>query len=254
MSTSKKRFSEEEIKFIENNYKVRTDSELAKILNRTELSIARQRAIHGWKKDNGRPSAKKIKENLITAAAEGFSPMSFSGLSKDQRIEIYKQQFDKNPRYMLLRNELYPEELEYYKHKYVEFMDGVDTITLQEEDALHHMIMNDISISRMRKKIIEMERSVENGDSKIINYGLYTYLKDFEDKFISYQKTLRVTREGRLKEDKEQKETFATLVQAYRNRATREELGNQAALMDVYKSKCQEDMKASRYLLGETGI
>lgn len=253
MSESKRRFDEDELKFIEQNYKFRTDKEIAKILNRTELSIARQRAIHKWKKDNGRPSQKKIKEETFRAVSEGISPTSFAGLTKEQRVEIYKQTFDKNQRYPMLMKELHKDELEYYKHKYIEFMLGVDTITLQEEDALHHMIMNDIYISRIRVKIKEMENENESS-GKMINYGLYGYLKEFEEKFLSYQKTLRVTREGRLKEDKEQKETFATLVQAYRNRATREELGNQAALMDIYKSKCQEDMKASRYLLGETGV
>lgn len=250
---NRKHFDADELKFIEQNYRFRTDKDIAKILNRTEKAIARQRDIHNWKKDNGRPSQKTVSENTIKAIAENGPAFSFAGLTKEQRIEIYKQNFDKNPRYPILVQELHKEELDYYKHKYIEFLDGVDTITLQEEDALHHMIMADVYISRTRRKIKDMETEHQEMKKPLV-FGLYEMLDGFETKFMKYQQILRVTREGRLKEDKEQKETFATLVQIYRNKATREEMGNQAALLDLYKNKCSEDMKASRYLLGETGV
>lgn len=248
-----KRFTQDELEFIEQNYRFRTDKQIAAILGRNEKAIMRQRDIHGWKKDNGRPTQQKVKENTQKAVEEGLNPFSFAGLDKDQRIEVYKTQFNKNPRYSQLMAELHQDEFQYYRHKYIEFLDSVDTVTLHEEDTLHHMLMTDISISRLRKKIKDME--VNNAEtSQPILWGLYGYLKEAEEAFRKYQQTLRVTREGRLKEDKEEKETFASLVQMYRNKATKEEMGNQASLMEIYKNKCYEEMKASRYLLGETGV
>src|SRR5690606_16094021 len=127
-------------------------------------------------------------------------------------------------RYNLLSRELHAEEMEYYKHKYIEFLTSLDTFTLQEEDALHHMIMSDISISRIRARIKQMEESSDEDDRPLV-WGMYKSLDEAEKKFIEYQKILRVTREGRLKESKEEKETFATLVNLYRSSKVRDEVG-----------------------------
>lgn len=248
------RFTEEELRFIEQNYRFRTDIEIARILGRQPSAISRQRDKYKWKKDLGRPGIVKVKEGAIEAAkAGGLDAFTFAGLTKDQRIEIYKENFDRNKRYALLLAELHKDELEYYRYKYIEFLDGVDTITLQEEDTLHHMIMADISISRTRRKIRDLEADTDQTGQPMV-WGLYEALNKFEDRFTKYQQTLRVTREGRLKEDREQKETWTALVQAYRTRLAKEEMGNNAALMDLYKNKCYEEMKTSRYLLGDLGV
>ncbi len=243
-------YTDEELKFIEQNWKAKTDKEIARILDRTEESVARQRKRFGWIKTPGRPSSEIIDEGLKEMAEAGISPFSMANLDKDQRLQIYKHNFTKNPRYSTLLKELHTDEIDYYKHKYVEFMDSVDTVTIQEEDSLHHMIMADVSISRLRRRIRDMEQKNEEEDKALI-FGLYEMLDKHEKKFVEYQRILRVTREGRLKENKEEKETFASLVQVYRNKKAREEFGRQAGLMEIYKEKCKEEMKASRYLLGE---
>lgn len=244
-------FTEEEIKFIEQNWKFKSDKEIGRILDRTEKAIRRQRKMRGWSKPQGRPTAEHIEKGMSESIQEhGISEFSLANMDKDQRLRIFKENFSKNPRYVQLLQELMPHEIDYYKHKYVEFVDSVDTLTIQEEDSLHHMIMSDISISRTRKRIKQMEEANDE-DNKPLIYGMYEALDKAEKKFIEYQKILKVTREMRLKEDKEEKETFISLVQMYRNRQAREEMGRQAALMDVYKDKCKEEMKSYRYLLGD---
>ena len=81
-------------------------------------------------------------------------------------------------------------------------------------------------------------------------FGLYDTLEKAEKRFVEYQKILNVTREKRLSKDKEQSETIATIVQAYRNKNARQELGRQAGLLQIYKEKCRDDMSSNRYLLG----
>lgn len=243
-------YSGEEEKFLRDNWKTKTDEEIGRILGRTPESVARKRKSLDLIKRPGRPSKEEIKEAKLERVASNPSDVNLAALDKTERLEIYKKNFNRNPRYESLNMELHKYEFEYYRHKYVEFMDSVDTITIQEEDALHHMIMADISISRIRRRIKDMEEENEENDKPLI-FGLYETLDKAEKKFMDYQKILRVTRESRLKENKEEKETFSTMVNVYRSKKTKEEMGRQAGLMEVYKDLCEKDMKSRRYLLGE---
>lgn len=243
-------YSPEEEKFLKENWKIKTDEEIGRILGRNADSVARKRKDMGLSKKNGRPSKKERRKAKLERASSSPTDYNLGALDKAERLEIYKKNFTRNPRYGILLQELHTYEMEYYKHKYVEFMDSVDTITIQEEDALHHMIMSDISISRIRKRIKDMEEANDEDDRPLV-FGLYDSLDKSEKKFMDYQKILRVTRESRLKENKEEKETFATIVNMYRSKQAREEMGRQAGLMDVYKTLCKDEMKASKYLLGD---
>lgn len=244
-------YTEEELKFIENNWQSHTDKEIAKLLSRTEESVARQRKKFGWMKAAGRPSRETVHEAIKNNINEGKREISFANMDKDERLGIYKENFDKNhERAQLLKQELHEDEFEYYKHKYLSFIDSVDSLQHSEEDALHHMIMADITISRMRRRIKSMEANQSLEDAPLV-YGLYEALDKAEKKFVEYQKILNTTRTQRLSKEKEHKETIATVVQMYRNKMAREELGRQAGLMEIYKDKCSDEMTKNRYLLGK---
>lgn len=243
-------YTDEELKFIENNWQTHTDKEIAKLLGRTEESVARQRKKFGWIKPSGRPSRESVKEAIKEKINDGKVEFSLSNMDKDERLRIYKENFDRNhERAHLLKDELHEDELEYYKHKYLSFIDSVDSLHHSEEDALHHMIMADITISRLRRRIKSMESDNATSDGPLM-YGLYEALDKAEKKFVDYQRILNTTRAQRLTKEKEHKETIATVVQMYRNKMAREELGRQAGLMEIYKDKCTDDMSKNRYLLG----
>ena len=246
-------YTDEELMFIEHNWKSHTDKEIAQILGRTVESVGRQRKKFGWIKQNGRPSVASKKQVALDTnhnfqSSDFIREISFANMDKNQRLAIYKENFAANPRYATVKNELAEPEIKVYVHKYVDFMDSVDTMTPQEEDSLHHMIMTDINISRVRRHIKRTEEESEDGNPLI--YGLYDTLEKAEKRFVEYQKILSVTREKRLQKDKEQKETIHTIVQTYRNKLARQELGRRAGLMEIFKEKCQEDMSKYRYLLG----
>ena len=59
---AKYHYSDEEILFIESNWKSNTDKEISQILGRTEESVSRQRKKHGWIKKAGRPTKKDKEE------------------------------------------------------------------------------------------------------------------------------------------------------------------------------------------------
>jgi len=246
-------YTDEELTFIEHNWKSHTDKEIAQILGRTVESVGRQRKKFGWIKANGRPSAETKKKAALETdhtftSSDFLREISFSNMDKNQRLEIYKQNFAANPRYATVKNELIEDEMRTYVHKYVDFMDSVDTMTPQEEDSLHHMIMTDINISRIRRHIRRMEEDGEDGQP--LAYGIYDTLEKAEKRFVEYQKILNVTREKRLQKDREHNETIHTIVQTYRNKLARQELGRRAGLMEIFKEKCKEEMSTHRYLLG----
>jgi hypothetical protein len=243
-------YSDGEMAFLKANWRTMTDEEIGKQLGRSPESVARKRKSIGLVKRSGRPSREEVKEAKLENAHRHPSTSNLAALDKTERLEIYKKNFNRNPRYPSLKKELHNDEMELYKHKYVDFMDSVETITIQEEDSLHHMIMADMSISRIRCKIKDMEEENDMNDRPLV-FGLYDSLDKAEKKFMEYQKILRVTRESRLKENKEEKETFATMVNLYRSKAVREEMGRQAGLMSKYKDMCENDMKTRRYLLGD---
>lgn len=254
---AKYHYSDEEILFIENNWKSQTDRQIAQVLGRTEESVQRQRKSRGWSKKPGRPTNEEKDEALRESVgnmkgAENLSALqriSLSNLDKNQRVALFKDNFSNHPRYESLQDELSQPEVKLYIYKYVDFLESIDTMTPNEEDALHHMIMTDINISRLRKHIRRSEELNEEEGAPLI-HGLYETLEKAEKRFVDYQKILNVTRERRLSKDKEQKEDIHTIIQTYRGELARNELGRQAGLMDIFKDKCKEDMNKFRYLLG----
>jgi hypothetical protein len=254
---AKYHYSDEEILFIESNWKSSTDKEIAQILGRTEESVSRQRKKHGWMKRSGRPTKlekdEALKNNMKSLngpeSLTALQRISLTNLDKGQRVALFKDNFSNHPRHNSLKEELSPTEMTVYIHKYVDFLESVDTMTPNEEDALHHMIMTDINISRIRRHIRRAEELNEEDGAPLV-HGLYEMLEKLEKRFVDYQKILNVTREKRLSKDKEQSENIHTIVLAYKGELARQEMGRQAGLMEIFKEQCKGDMDKYRYLLG----
>lgn len=239
-------FSEEEEEFLKDNWMIKTDEEIAHILGRSPRGIRDKRKQMGLIKRGGRPGIEDVKK----AIKNSDNKKNLASLDKASRIEFFKENFTKNPRYTRLLKELDPDDLEFYKHKYVEFADSVDSLTIQEEDMLHHMIMADIHISRIRQQIRSAESQAEESKDFVFPMGLYQELKNAEDRLISYHKNLRVTREQRLSKEKEEKVTITSLIKAFQEKRAREEFGRQAGVMEFNAEMCKKDMDKFRFLLG----
>lgn len=252
MSEKKKRkayhYTEEEVEFLQENWTSMTDEDIAEELGRSVESVRRKRDELGLKKPGGRPS-KALREEYIL---QNPTPTNLATLSKEKRIEFYKGNFDRNARYPQLLKELNHNELEYYKHKYIDFIDSVDTITRNEEDMLHHMIMSDILIHRLRATMKKEQDEWEQGlEGARPPQNLLGELERAEQRYMKYHKELNITREQRLKTEKEEKVTISSIVRAYQEKQAREEAGRNAAVLQYYKDKCREDMSTHRYLIGE---
>lgn len=225
-----------------------TDKEIAEIIGRDEKSVARRRKLLGFSKKNGRPKNSTRREAIFQNPNE----YSLAQLSKDDRLEFYKTQFEKNFRYAYLKRTLMSDEINYYKHKYIEFLDSIDTITLQEEDLLHNMIMTEVQIIRIQEQIkdqLEIYRDDEESGHPPPQY-LYKDLSDAEDRYMKYQKSMNLTREQRLKSNREEKITITRMVQSLQDKRNRAEAGKTAGIFNYFADQCRDDMDKMNFLLG----
>lgn len=226
-----------------------TDEEIAEKIGRSIKAVERRRKILGFKKPNGRPKNATRVEAIHTNPTE----YNLAKLSKEDRIAFYKAKFDQNPRYPWLSRTLMPDEVEYYKHKYIEVIDALDSITMQEEDLLHNMIMKEISIIRIQSRIKMQEEAwqqADDDDKPPLNNGLYRDLNDAEKQYIDYQKNLKLTREQRLKTDREEKVTITAIVRGLMDAKNKEKAGQMAGQMAYSTDKCRDDMLKMNLLLG----
>lgn len=246
--SKKGRYTAAEDAYIREHWMTETDVEIALALGREEKGIARRRKILGLKKPNGRPQQTSRKGHIYKNPSE----YNLSKLSKQDRLEFYQTKFDKNPRYEYLLLTLRDNELHYYKAKYIGYIDALDSITHQEEDLLHNMIMKEIQIMRLQRQIKEALDAYyeDEDDARPPSQYLYSDLDKAEQQYVKYQEKLRLTREQRLKIDREEKITITSLVRAFMDAQNRKEIGDMAGVMSYSTKKCREDMNKMNFLIG----
>jgi len=244
----KHHFKAWEDQIIRDRWQTTTDEQIAKEIGRTTEAIGRRRKALGFSKAPGRPPNKIRKEAVIAHPTE----YSLATLSKDDRIAFYRSQFDKNHRYPFLLKILIDDELPYYQHKYIEFLDNVESITLQEEEILHNMLMTEIQILRLQEQISEAIRAYrdDNEDKRPPPQHLYKDLNDAEVRYAKYHKDMNLTREQRLKANKEEKITITSMVSALLDARNREKAGKSAGIMSYFSERCRDDMNKMDFLIG----
>jgi len=251
VSSGKGHFTAWEDQTIRDEWETSTDEEIGRRLGRTTEAIARRRKILGFVKGNGRPKKSTRKK----AVFENPNEYSLSKLSKEDRIEFYKAKFEKNHRYQWLLRTLLADEIEYYKIKYIEILDSLDSITHQEEDILHHMIMKEIQITRIQTQIKEaleeyLDRD-EDDERRPPPQYLYQDQDKAEQQYVKYQEKLRLTREQRLKINKEEKITIASLVKDLLDKENRRKSGEIAGQLSYFTDRCKDEMLKNKFLIGE---
>ena len=248
MSTKKHHFKAWEDQIIKEKWQTTTDESIANEIGRTPDAVARRRKALGFSKKNGRLG----KQTRTKAILKNPTEYSLAMLSKDDRISFYKSQFNKNHRYPFLMKILM-EEVPYYKHKYIEFMDNVDSITLQEEEILHNMLMTEIHILRIQQQIkdaVQSYRDDDGDDRRPPPQYLYKDLNDAESRYAKYHKDMNLTREQRLKANREEKITITSMVAALQEAQNKHKAGQAAGMMSYFSNRCRDDMNKMDFLLG----
>ena len=243
----KHHFKSWEDEILKKKWRTHTDKEIGAEIGRSEEAIANRRKKLGLFKGAGRPSADQVKAEIKANPTD----YSLASLSKDDRIEFYKTQFNKNHRYPFLCKILLDDEIPYYRHKYIEFMDSVDSITLQEEELLHNMLMTEIHILRIQEEMRNAISAYQNeSDAPPPPQYLRKDLDEAEKRYKDYHRVLNVTREQRLKTDKEEKITITGIVRNLLEAENKRRSGEKAGIMSYFKNKCQDEMTKMDFLLG----
>lgn len=246
---SKGRWEKWEEAWLRSHWKKLTDKQIAEKLGRNEDSITRKRKLLGLIKRVGRPTEDSIKKALTNEPSDYV----ISKLSKEERLEFYKNSFDRNWRYKHLRRVLMDNELEYYKHKYVEAIDAMDSINYVEEDLLHNMIMCDVQIVRLQEQIkneLKRFQDDDDDDTRPPPQYLYKDLNDLETRYMKYQEKLSLTRQQRLKDNRESDINIASIIQNLQDKRNRADADRLAGEMNYFKNRCKSDMDKMNFLLG----
>jgi hypothetical protein len=249
-SSNKGHFTAWEDQIIRDDWETHTDEDIGIRIGRTAEAIARRRKTLKLSKKNGRPRKETRKRSILANPTEH----SLAKLSKEDRIQFYKTKFDQNHRYGWLQQTLMDDELEYYKLKYIEILDNLDSVTHQEEDLLHGMIMKEIHILRLQVQIKEqLEKFYAEDDEERRPPPQYLYqdMDKAEQQYVKYQEKLKLTREQRLRTDREEKITIAAIVREFQDAQNRHKAGEVAGQLSYYTNKCKEDMLKMQFLLGE---
>jgi len=246
---SKGRWQAWELQILKTHWQSMTDKEIGERLGRDADAIYRKRRVLGLQKGNGRPTNDSRKK----AAMEQPTEYSLAQLSKDERVKFYKSQFSSNWRYKHLLRILLAGEVEYYKHKYIEMINSMDSITIVEEDLLHNMIMCEIQIIRIQEQIkteLEAFKDADDDDARPPPQYLYKDLNDSEQRYIKYQRELNLTRQQRMKDNREEDVTIATIVQGLLDKRNRADADRLAGEMGYFSKRCRNDMDKMDFLLG----
>lgn len=245
---SKGRWEPWEEQWLKQHWKTTSDVDIAEKLGRDDKSIARKRKLMGLIKSNGRPSNDSKNE----ATLDSPTPYSLSKLNRDDRIKFYKASFKTHWRYKLIKRTLLDDELGYYEHRYIEFIDTND-ITLIEEDLLHNMIMCDIQIIRIQNLLrdtLKKYNEDDDDDKRPPPNYLYKDLGDAEGRYVKYQEKLNLTRQQRMKDNREEDITISSVVKELLDKKNRRAADKLAGELDFFNRSARDEMNAMDFLIG----
>ena len=244
-----------EEQYLRANFMKMTDKEIGEKLKRDEGSIYRKRKSLGLSKGaGGRPTNK---ERLEQSGRP--NEYALSQLPKEERVKFYKNQFKSNWRYKHLCNVLLDEEMDYYKHRYIDSIDSMDSITYVEEDLVHSMVMCDVQIMRIQELIKTELQAYKNADDdddtrRPPPQYLYKDLSHAQNQYVKYQEKLNLTRQQRLKENREEDITISSIVSNLLDKRNRADADRLAGELDYFSKKCHSDMSKMDFLLGGEDI
>ena len=107
-----------------------------------------------------------------------------------------------------------------------------------------------IRIQTRGKMQEESWRDANDDDKPPLNMGIYKDLNEAEKQYVMYQEKLKITREQRLKTDREEKITITAIVRAFMDAKNKEKAGKLAGQMAYSTNKCQIELTKMTFLLG----
>lgn len=278
-------YSEGEKLFIQKNYTVMTDKELAEQLGRKEDSIIQQRKRLKLKKGIGRPKANPKKLLEKDYLASDHKKTSMADLNKTERKVFAVQLFESSNDYKRFAKQFTAEEMTTYADLFSEYLSEWQEILPHEIQQLHVLIKETIIQDRFLARIkssdsikdkigllenqrLELMMNINRtpdeekkmNDVQDLLAELRNNLEPVEHMWKEYHESaaraekifraLKLTREQRLKDRTEQGITLVSISQKLNDALLREQEGERAALLNKEMDDCKEKIKKDGYMFG----
>jgi len=238
----KKEISTDNKKFLLENYKSKTDVEMAEVLDVSKSTI------YLWRKELGLSKHKKkdvptneVVKNLNEATVENIKNLTI----EEKRLAFLKQLRGK-PLHEMTKKLLNSEELALYETKYLEYATSpdIETLTAYEEDDLHELTMTQISKMRLQK---EEYLAMKNGDPPP---DISRALKDKDETILKLKKSLDIERSQRLKRQEDSATNFITLIKEFNKAKIRDMIGREATSFNLHRDMCLNELIEDDLIFG----
>lgn len=210
--------------FIRDNYLKMTDAVLGKRLKIPRGTIAKWRVRLGLSKRGATPQ--KHDKNIT----KDKRAVNLKRMTDEEKKAYYLKQLRARPRYNLMKDGMSPEELKFYEEKYIEYFASpdIETITVQEEDDLHEMTIQQIRILRLQKDEQDSRNQSATGQQLVDNSK---QIKEATELVLKFKTMLDLERKQRLQRQEDSATNFTTLVKEINQRHTRILVGEESTML-----------------------
>ena len=239
---AKKEISTDNKKFLLENYKSKTDKEMAEALNVSKSTI------YLWRKELNLTKQKK-KETPINEVAKNLNETTVEDVKHmtiEEKRVAFLNQLRHKPLYAMTTKLLSSEELALYETKYLEYATSpdIETLTAYEEDDLHELTMTQISKMRLQH---EEYLAISNGDPPP---DISRALKDKDETILKLKKSLDIERSQRLKRQEDSATNFITLIKEFNNSKIRDMIGREASSFNLHGDMCLNELIEDDLIFG----
>ena len=227
-NTKKGRFSKSEEAFIRQNYLSMTDKDIGETLKREPNSLD--------KKD-----VKIDKDSTDTVIKK---KSYINNMSDDEKRKLFVDELRATAQYRNTIKSPDDDEKVFYEERYLEFMmdPTIETMTASEKDTLHRKTINEIRMLRF----MEDEKGFRSTGS---NQNRAKEIQECQNTIYQCERSLRVTREQRLKDGQDQSINFTNIIKELQDPNKRTEIGYEAAMLkyraeELYKKVLNKNIIA----------
>ena len=239
----KGRWEDWEKDYLFKHYDDSTDAELASHLGRSKYSIIEMRSKLGIKKNKKRIDPADITK-MMAKHSEIKESNVVADLDEAQSRRFYLNDLLDSPTWQECIMMFDEQELNVYKHKFVESMMTLETVNEIEKSTIHIMIGAFIRMNRYQKLEKEYRDMAKGGgDAELAAkaMSLHKEIRDSTETYMKAQDELSASRKQRVKEEGDQRMNLLELLKELDKTEAREKLGKEADAL-----KHIQDLETSR--------
>lgn len=167
-------------------------------------------------------------------------------LPEKEKVTELKKDLKSSALFKEVKKTLTEDEKKLYEEQFIEFMmdPTIETMTASERDSLHHTIMLNIQIFRLREDELLAKKQGKR-------LSRVREIKECQDMILKYQENLNVSRKQRLKNQNDQAISFSSLIKELKDPSIRGSVGEEAAMLKWMAEKTYNDKLGQNILSGK---